>query len=207
MSGHFEFPHMFRWTAFIPRDGYPVHRKVTILYPHCDNNLMTRPGGGVGVGVGGYGPVWRLALCAVTLLWNRRFENYEISYATCAIYWVSSQKHLLNKKQPLNGLAWGCVRNHMEASASPCFIHVSFDINNAPVSSGAWNVSKTIIKLPWKLRTCARARRTVCAQINRMESHDKQSTWQGSRNGGNKKKEEKRGGRWGMGRGGETETE
>lgn len=47
MSGHFEFPHMFRWTAFIPRDGYPVHRKVTILYPHCDNNLMTRPGGGM----------------------------------------------------------------------------------------------------------------------------------------------------------------
>lgn len=90
--------------------------------------------------------------------------------------------------------------------ASPRFIHVSFDINNAPVSSGAWNASKTIIKLPWKLRTCARVRRTVCAQINRMESHSKQSTWRGVGIEGIKKKE-KRGGRWGMGRGGETETE
>lgn len=78
--------------------------------------------------------------------------------------------------------------------ASPRFVHVSFDINNAPVSSGAWNTSKTIIKLPWKLRTCARARRTVCAQINRMESHGKQSTWRGAGMGGIKK--EKRGGRW-----------
>lgn len=53
----------------------------------------------------------------------------------------------------------------MEASTSPHFIHVSFDINNASVSSGVWNASKTIIKLPWKLRTCARARHTVSAQI------------------------------------------
>lgn len=53
----------------------------------------------------------------------------------------------------------------MEASASPHFIHVSFDINNASVSSGVWNASKTIIKLPWKLRTCAKERHTVSAQI------------------------------------------
>lgn len=59
----------------------------------------------------------------------------------------------------------GCVRNHMDTSTSPHFIHVSFDINNALVSSGVWNASKTIIKLPWKLRSCARARHTVYAQI------------------------------------------
>lgn len=53
----------------------------------------------------------------------------------------------------------------MDTSTSPHFIHVSFDINNASVSSGVWNASKTIIKLPWKLRSCARARHTVCAQI------------------------------------------
>ena len=53
----------------------------------------------------------------------------------------------------------------MDASTSPHFIHVSFDINNASVSSGAWNASKTIIKLPWKLRSCARVRHTVSAQI------------------------------------------
>lgn len=86
--------------------------------------------------------------------------------------------------------------------ASPRFIHVSFDINNAPVSSGAWNASKTIIKLPWKLRTCARVRRTVCAQINRMESHSKQSTWRGVGIEGIKKKREegrevRDGQRWG----------
>ena len=65
----------------------------------------------------------------------------------------------------LNGFAWGCVRNHMDASTSPGFIHVSFDINNAPASSGVWKASKTIIKLPWKLRSCARVRHTVSAQI------------------------------------------
>lgn len=53
----------------------------------------------------------------------------------------------------------------MDASTSPHFIHVSFDINNASVSSGFWNASKTIIKLPWKLRSCARVRHTVSAQI------------------------------------------
>lgn len=65
----------------------------------------------------------------------------------------------------LNGFAWGCVQNHMDASTSPHFIHVSFDINNASVSSGVWNASKTIIKLPWKLRSCARVRHTVSVQI------------------------------------------
>lgn len=53
----------------------------------------------------------------------------------------------------------------MDASTSPHFIHVSFDINNASVSSRVWNTSKTIIKLPWKLRSCARVRHTVSAQI------------------------------------------
>lgn len=53
----------------------------------------------------------------------------------------------------------------MDASTYPHFIHVSFDINNASVSSGVWNASKTIIKLPWKLRSCARVRHTVSAQI------------------------------------------
>lgn len=69
------------------------------------------------------------------------------------------------KKKRLNGFPRGCVRDHMDTSTSPRFIHVSFDINNAPVSSGVWNTSKTIIKLPWKLRSSARRRHTVSAQI------------------------------------------
>lgn len=84
--------------------------------------------------------------------------------------------------------------------ASPRFIHVSFDINNAPVSSGAWNASKTIIKLPWKLRTCARVRRTVCARKPHGKSQQTKHLM-GSRNGRNKKGEEGRevrdGQRWG----------
>lgn len=92
----------------------------------------------------------------------------------------------------------------MEASTSPHFIHVSFDINNATVSSGVWNASKTIIKLPWKLRTCARVRHTVSAQITAWKVTANKALDRGAEMGEIKKKE---GGRQGMGRGEETETE
>ena len=88
----------------------------------------------------------------------------------------------------LNGFAWGCVQNHMDASTSPHFIHVSFDINNASVSSGAWNASKTIIKLPWKLRSCARARHTVSAQITAWKVTANKALDRGAEMGRNKKK-------------------
>lgn len=94
----------------------------------------------------------------------------------------------------LNGFAWGCVQNHMDASTSPHFIHVSFDINNASVSSGAWNASKTIIKLPWKLRSCARARHTVSAQITAWKVTANKALDRGAEMGRNKKKREREGG-------------
>jgi len=86
----------------------------------------------------------------------------------------------------------------MDASTSPHFIHVSFDINNASVSSGVWNTSKTIIKLPWKLRSCARVRHTVSAQITTWKVTANKALDRGAEmremKGG---REEKDGQRWG----------
>lgn len=97
----------------------------------------------------------------------------------------------------LNGFAWDCVENHMEASTSPHFIHVSFDINNALVSSGVWNASKTIIKLPWKLRTCARVRHTVSAQITTWKVTANKALDRGAEMGEIKRRREVRDGqRW-----------
>lgn len=78
----------------------------------------------------------------------------------------------------------------MDASATPRFIHVSFDINNASVSSGAWSTSKTIIKLPWKQRSCARARHTVSAQITAWKVTANKALVRGAETGGEEKGEE-----------------
>lgn len=104
-----------RHGSFIPPDGYIVLRKVTALYPHCGNNLMTWRG-------------WKgssLAACIVRrcAFMKQKLGNYEISDPTCAIYWEASQKTPIEKR--LNGLAWGCVRNHMEAVRMSSF-HTCF---------------------------------------------------------------------------------
>lgn len=92
--------------SFIPPDGYTVCRKVTSLYPHCDNNLMTWRWGGGGEGS-------RLAACIVCRFYETEgWKFWNILTHMCDLL-RGVIKTPIEKR--LNCLAWGYVRNHMEA--------------------------------------------------------------------------------------------
>lgn len=152
---------------------------------YCDNDLTTWKGEILHSSVA--------CIACDYLFVKQKDQNYEISCDTCGIYWAESQNSHWKR---LNGFAWGCVPNHMDASTSPHFIHVSFDINNASASSGVWNASKTIIKLPWKLRSCARVRHTVSAQITAWKVTANKALDRGAEKGEIKRREVRDGQSW-----------